>query len=94
MRMIASVASSPTIALRIGSSIETTVPNVNVRMIIAAMIPISSLDSVAGLETFWPSWPPVSTSSPAAFAGSAPEMIFSTSCTDSEPGLTPSVTDR
>ena len=23
------------------------------------MIPISSLDSVEGLETFWPSWPPV-----------------------------------
>ena len=43
----------------------------NVRITIAAMIPTSSLDSVAGLETFWPSWPPVSTSSPAAFAGSA-----------------------
>ncbi len=55
MRMIASVASRPKIALRIGKSIETTVPNVNVRMIIAAMIPISSLDSVAGFETFWPS---------------------------------------
>ena len=62
--MIASVASSATIALRIGSSIETTVPNVSVRITIAAMIPISSLDSVAGLETFWPSWPPVSTSQP------------------------------
>ena len=58
--MIASDESSATIALRIGSSIETTVPNANVRITIAAMIPISSLDSVEGLETFWPSWPPVS----------------------------------
>ena len=52
MRMIASDASSAKIALRIGSSIETTVPNANVRITIAAMIPISSLDSVEGLETF------------------------------------------
>ena len=92
MRMIASVASSARIALRIGSSIDTTVPNVSVRMTIAAMIPISSLDSVAGFETFWPSWPPVCTSSPAAFAGSAPSMILCTSSVDSSPGLVDSVT--
>ena len=71
MRMIASVESSPKIAVMIGTSIAVIVPNVNVRITIAAMIPTSSLDSVAGLETFWPSWPPVSTSSPAAFAGLA-----------------------
>ena len=50
--MIASVHDSAMIALMIGSSIATTVPNVNVRMNIAATIPISSLDSVDGLETF------------------------------------------
>ena len=64
--MTDSVEASPRIAVRIGSSIATTVPNVNVRITIAAMIPISSLDSVAGLDTFCPSWPPVSTSIPAA----------------------------
>ncbi len=93
MRMIASVASRPKIALRIGSSIETTVPNVNARMTIAATIPISSLDSVAGLETFCPSCPPVSTSRPAVFAGFAPSMICCTSSSESDPGLTDSVTD-
>ena len=50
--MIASVASSAKIAVMIGSSIAVTVPNVNVRITIAARIPTSSLDSVAGLETF------------------------------------------
>ena len=50
--MIARVHSNPTIAPMIGSSIAATVPNVNVKITIAAMIPISSLDSVAGLETF------------------------------------------
>ncbi len=59
--MIASVESKPRIAVRIGSSIATTVPNVRVRITIAAMIPISSLDSVEVLEIFWPSCPPVST---------------------------------
>jgi hypothetical protein len=39
-------------------------------------------------DTFWPSWPPVSTSRPAAFAGFAPSMIRWMSLTDSEPGLT------
>ena len=93
-RMIASDVSSATIALRIGSSIETTVPNANVRITIAAMIPISSLISVEGLETFCPSCPPVSTSRPAAFAGLAASMIVCASETDSSPGLTASVTDR
>ena len=59
--MIASASVSPMIASRIGSSIEATVPNVNDRITIAAQIPISSLISVEGFETFWPSWPPVST---------------------------------
>ena len=47
------------------------------------MIPTSSLDSVAGLETFWPSCPPVSTCRPAAFAGSAASMIFCASPSES-----------
>ena len=71
IRMTDSAEASARIAVRIGSSIATTVPNVNVRITAAAMIPISSLDSVAGLDTFWPSWPPVSTSIPAACAGLA-----------------------
>jgi hypothetical protein len=63
---MASVAASARIALMIGSSIATIVPNVKVRITIAARIPMSSLDSVPGLETFWPSCPPVCTSMPAA----------------------------
>ena len=59
--MIASVHSSPRIALMIGRNIATTVPNVSVRMTAAAMIPISSLDSVEGFESFCPSCPPVAT---------------------------------
>ena len=55
MRMIASVESRAKIAVTIGSSIAATVPNVNVRITIAAMIPTTSLDSVAGFETFCPS---------------------------------------
>ena len=55
MRMIASVQASARIALIIGSSIATMVPKVKVRITIAATIPISSLDSVDGLDTFWPS---------------------------------------
>ena len=50
--MIDSVQASPKIAVTIGSSMATTVPNVNVRITIAAMMPISSLVSVAGLDTF------------------------------------------
>ena len=69
MVMIDSVKARARIAVRIGSSIATTVPNVSVRITIAAMIPISSLVSVDGVDTFWPSWPPVSTWIPAASAG-------------------------
>ena len=61
MVMIDSVEARARIAVRIGSSIATTVPKVSVRITIAAMIPISSLISVDGVDTFWPSWPPVST---------------------------------
>ena len=93
--MINSVAARPRIALRMGSSIATTVPKVTVRITIAATIPISSLDSTAGLDTFWPSWPPVSTWIPAAWAGlAAASMIVWASWTDSAPGLTDSVTDK
>ena len=53
--MIASVEMSAKIAVMIGSSIDVTVPNVKVRITIAARIPISSLDSVAGFDTFCPS---------------------------------------
>ena len=93
--MMDSVEASPRIAVRIGSSIATTVPNTNVRISIAAMIPISSLDSVDGLDTFWPSWPPVCTSIPAAWAGlAAALMIVCASSSDSAPALTDNVTDR
>src|SRR5262249_23531919 len=92
---IASVEASPTIAFRIGSAIATTVPKTSVRITIAAMIPISSLISVEGLDTFWQSWPPVSTWSPAAWAGlAAALMIVCASSTVSDPGLTEVVTDR
>ncbi len=92
--MIASAVSRAMIALRIGSTIAATVPNANVRITIAARIPISSLISVEGLETFCPSWPPVCTSRPAASAGLAASMIVCASLTDSAPGLSLSVTER
>ena len=44
----------PTSAVRIGSDIAVTVPNVNSRMMTAAASPTTSLDSVAGLETALP----------------------------------------
>jgi hypothetical protein len=50
--MIESVEASARIAVRIGRTIATSVPNVRVRITIAARIPISSLDSVDGLDTF------------------------------------------
>ena len=53
--MIASVHSSPRSALKIGRNIATTVPKVSVRIAAAAMMPISSLDSVAGTDSFCPS---------------------------------------
>jgi hypothetical protein len=52
IRTIASVVASAMIAVRIGTNIAVTVPKVKVRIAIAAMIPTSSLDSVAGWETF------------------------------------------
>ena len=55
MRTIDRVMARARIALKIGSSIATAVPNVKVRITIAARIPISSLDSVDGFDTFWPS---------------------------------------
>ena len=95
IRTTDSAEASPRSAVRIGSSIATTVPNVKVRITAAAMIPISSLDSVAGLDTFWPSWPPVSTWIPAACAGlAAALMIVWASSTEIAPGLTDSVTAR
>ncbi len=42
----------------------------------AARMPISSLDSVDGLDTFCPSWPPVSTWMPAAWAGLAAALMI------------------
>ena len=93
-RMIASVSISPTIASRIGSSIDAMVPNVSERITIAAMIPTSSLLSVEGLEIFWPSCPPVSTCRPAALAGAAASTIACASAVVSSPGLTASVTAR
>ena len=92
--MMASVRARAKIALRIGKSIATTVPKVSVRITMAARIPTSSLDSVEGLETFWPSWPPVSTSRPAALAACAPSMIRWASSTVSEPGGLDRVTER
>ena len=65
------------------------------RITIAAMIPISSLVSVDGVDTFWPSWPPVSTWIPAAWAGlAAALMMVWASSADSCPGSTDKVTDR
>jgi hypothetical protein len=43
---------------------------------------MASLDSVAGLESFWPTYPPTATSRPAALAGSA---ASSTACASSTP---------
>src|SRR6201996_3424412 len=93
--MIERVVASARMAVRIGSSIATTVPKVSVRITIAAMIPISSLVSVDGLDTFAPSWPPVSTWIPAAWAGLAAALIIVwASSWDSAPGLTDKVTDK
>ena len=50
----ASVMTSPTIAVTIGSVIAVTVPNAKSRITTAAASPIASLDSVAGFESFWP----------------------------------------
>ncbi len=52
--MSASVATRPSTAVTIGSTIAVTVPNANSRMITAAVSPITSLLSVSGFETAWP----------------------------------------
>jgi hypothetical protein len=94
IRITASVDARAKIAVTIGRSIEVTVPKVIVRITIAAMMPTSSLDSVDGFDTFWPSCPPVSTWRPAASAGfAAASMIACASDLESEPGLTASVTE-
>ncbi len=94
MRITASVESRANTAVTIGSNIDVMVPKVIVRITIAAMMPTSSLDSVDGFDTFWPSCPPVSTWSPAACAGlAAASMMSCASDSDSEPGLTASVTE-
>ena len=45
---------SPMIAVKIGRPIATTVPNVKSSTITAMPSPITSLECVSGLETFWP----------------------------------------
>ena len=52
--MIESPLTSPMTALKIGSPIATTVPNVNSNTITAMPRPITSLRCVAGLDTFCP----------------------------------------
>ncbi len=76
MRTIERVVASAKMAVRIGRTIAVSVPKTRARMNKAAMIPISSLDSVEGLETFKPSCPPVCTSSPAAWAGFAAALMI------------------
>ena len=45
---------SPRIAVVIGIAIATAVPNVSSRITIAAAIPTTSLECVAGCDTTWP----------------------------------------
>ena len=66
-----SPASSPMIALMMGMPIATIVPNAKLRMIVAAMIPMSSLLSVSGEESSDPTLPPTATCMPAFRPGSA-----------------------
>ena len=58
----------------IGMPIATTVPNVNVRISIAARIPITSLVDVSLGESTVPIEPPPTTSMPAFVPGSAASM--------------------
>ncbi len=69
--MSARVVSSPRIAVTIGSAIAVTVPNASTRITTAAAMPIASLLSVDGRDSFWPTYPPTAGSSPALAAGSA-----------------------
>ena len=64
-------------AVAIGSIIETADPKVTSRITIAAVMPMSSLLSVWGLETFCPSWPPAATVRSASSIGCS---MLSTSC--------------
>ncbi len=50
----ASVVSRPRMAVMIGSNIAVTVPNAITRITTAAAMPIASLLSVDGRESFWP----------------------------------------
>jgi hypothetical protein len=52
--MALSPVARPRIAVTIGSDIAAAVPKAINTMITAAVSPIASLDSVAGLETSWP----------------------------------------
>ena len=52
--MIESPLTNPMTAVKIGSPIATTVPNVNSSTITAMPRPITSLRCVSGFETFWP----------------------------------------
>ena len=59
---------SPITAVMMGMPIATIVPNAKLRMIIAAMMPTSSLLSVFGFDSFAPIEPPAATSIPVPFA--------------------------
>ena len=50
----ASVATSPSTAVTIGSNIAVAVPKANSRITTAAVRPTASLLSVSALETAWP----------------------------------------
>ena len=49
-----SAIANPITAVPIGSAIAVAVPKANSRITTAAAIPITSLLSVAGLDSFWP----------------------------------------
>ena len=59
----------PVIAIPIGIPIATTLPNVKVRMTIAARMPINSGISLSELDRVEPMDPPASTSIPTFCAG-------------------------
>ena len=67
--MSPSAIESPMIAVMIGIPIATIVPKLRVRMSIAATIPMTSLDSVSGVDSSAPTGPPAATCIPAFDAG-------------------------
>ena len=69
--MIERPTNRPKTAERIGIPIATRVPKVSARMIIAAVSPTTSLDSVSGSESSVPIEPPAATFIPALRPGSA-----------------------